>query len=129
MKYRIAVGTKDGVYVTEHFGQCGRFQILEVDQEQDEAVLIEERDTANQTGCGGHQEEQIRDKIQSINDCKIVLVRQIGGQSEKLLNHNGIIALQYQGTIEGALQKVKQYYKRQKFFDPKITGYEERRGV
>ena len=128
MKYRIAVGTKDGVNVTEHFGQCERFQILEIDQESDEIVLVEGRDTDDQTQCEGHQDERIRDKIEALRDCQIVLIRQIGGQSEKLLNHNGIIALQYQGTIEGALQRVKQYYKRQRFFDPRVTGYEERQG-
>ena len=115
MKYRIAVGTGDGRNITEHFGHCGKFQILEVDQESDEVTPVEERETAFQTACGGHQEDRIREKVAVLRDCQIVLVRQIGGQSEKLLNHNGMIALQFQGTIEEALQKVKRYYKKQIF--------------
>jgi nitrogen fixation protein NifX len=115
MKYRIAVGTGDKINITEHFGQCGRFHIFEADQETDEIILIEERDAVFQTQCGGHQEEKIREKIRSLRDCRIVLVKQIGGQSEKLLNLNGITALQYQGTVEEALRKVKSYYKRQIF--------------
>jgi hypothetical protein len=42
-------------------------------------------------------------------------VKQIGGQSEKLLNHNGMIALQYQGSIEEAMNKVLKHYKKQIF--------------
>ena len=125
MKYRLAIGTRDGINITEHFGQCGRFHILEVDQEKEEVTLVEERETSFQAACGGHQEERIREKVNALKDCQIVLVRQIGGQSEKLLNHNGIIALQYQGTIEEALQKVKKFYKKQ-IFVREERGYGQR---
>jgi predicted Fe-Mo cluster-binding NifX family protein len=115
MKYRIAVGTKDKVNVTEHFGQCRQFLIIDIEQENDEAAVVGERCTVFSSQCGEHQDEKIRHKINVIKDCQIVLVKQIGGQSEKLLNHNGIIALQYQGSIEEALAKIKKAYKKQKF--------------
>ncbi len=115
MKYRIAIGTKDGKYITEHFGQCRCFYIIDIEQKNDLVTFIEERDTGCRTHCGSHQDDRIRDKIRALKDCQIILVKQIGGQSEKLLNHNGIIPLQYQGLIEDALIKIKKFYKKQYF--------------
>lgn len=115
MKYRIAVGTKDGKYVTEHFGQCGQFRILEIDQDSGEAVFVENRETPHNEQCGDHRNEVIAEKIRKLKDCRIVLAKQIGGQSEKLLNHSGIAALQYGGPVEDALVKIKRFYKRQNF--------------
>ncbi|GEM_PF-1683700 len=115
MKYRIAIGTRDGINITEHFGQCNRFLIVEISQEDDQVILSGERDTGCENRCGNHQDDRIREKIQVLKDCRIVLVKQIGGQSEKLLNHYGITALQYNGPIEDALKKIKKFYKKQKF--------------
>jgi predicted Fe-Mo cluster-binding NifX family protein len=112
MKYRIAIGTNDKINVTEHFGQSRQFDIFEIDQENDEITYVEERTCTFSTQCGEHQDDKLREKIQAIKDCQIVLVKQIGGQSEKVLNHNNIIALQYQGTIEGALMKIIKFYKK-----------------
>lgn len=115
MSYRIAVGSKDKVNVTEHFGQCQQFLIIDIDQEKEEATYVEERSTAFSAQCGEHQEEKIRHKINALKDCQIVLVNQIGGQSEKLLTLGGIIALQYQGTVDDALEKIRKAYKKRKF--------------
>lgn len=115
MKYRIAIGSRDGIRVTEHFGQCGRFYIVDIDQEDDRVTSAGIRETGSESRCGDHQDDRIREKIKVLEDCQIVLVKQIGGQSEKLLNHNGIISLQYNGAIEEALEKVKKHYKKQIF--------------
>ncbi len=113
MKYRIAIGSRDRIQVTEHFGQCSRFYIIEIDQEDDRVIPVEERETGSNTQCGNHQEERILEKIEALMDCRIILVKQIGGQSEKLLNHYGIISLQYNGLIEDALKKIIKFYKKQ----------------
>lgn len=115
MKYKIAVGTRDDKNITEHFGQCPRFLIIEVDQESDETKTLEVRSTAYNVQCGEHQDEKIKDKINALKDCRIVLAKQIGGQSEKLLNHNGLIALQYDGLIEDALKRIIRIYKGRHF--------------
>jgi predicted Fe-Mo cluster-binding NifX family protein len=115
MKYRIAIGSRDGITVTEHFGLCSQFYLVDISQEEDIITPVEERKTDSNASCGSHQEERIREKINALQDCQIVLVKQIGGQSEKLLNHYGIISLQYSGLIEDALNKVKKYYKNQIF--------------
>lgn len=115
MKYRVAIGTKDDVHITEHFGQCIRFLIADVEQDSDTITIIGERAAGTDTGTVGHQDEIIRDKISRLKDCQIVLVKQIGGQSEKLLIHNGIIPLQQQGPIEDALKKIIKFYRNKNF--------------
>ncbi|MDF2588287.1 MAG: hypothetical protein K0S41_2128 [Anaerocolumna sp.] len=115
MKYRVAVGTKDRINITEHFGQCSQFYILDIDQESDSVTFVEERVTSHTLQCGNHNDSSIRSKIDNIQDCHIVLVKQIGGQSEKLLIHNNIIPLTYQGFVSEALDKVRKFYKKQNF--------------
>lgn len=115
MTYRIAIGTRDHKNVTEHFGQCKRFLIVEANQGKDDYITIEERDTSHSRKCGEHELQAIQEKIRVLGDCQIILVKQIGGQSEKLLNHNGMIALQYQGSIEEAMNKVLKHYRKQIF--------------
>lgn len=115
MKYRVAIGTKDKKNITEHFGQCGNFYVIDIDQENDEVSFVEERNTDFSSQCGEHHNEIIGSKIAALKDCQIVLVNQIGGQSEKLLQHNGIISLQSDGSIEDALVKIKKFYKKQIF--------------
>jgi len=115
MSYRIAIGTKDGNNISEHFGACSIFQILEINQLDDSITFIENRNTEFQAINEGHQEEKIRDKISALEDCQIVLVSQIGGRSEKLLLHNGIVPLKKPGLIKEALPKIIKFYKRQIF--------------
>lgn len=121
MKYRIAIGTDDLVNVTEHFGQCSCFLIIEIDQKEEGYVVIEKRETAHTFSCGEHQNKVILEKIKSLHDCQIVLVKQMGGQTEKLLIHNNLIPLQYQGTIVEALRKIQNYYLKQIFYRKDVT--------
>ena len=115
MKYRVAIGTNDGKNITEHFGTCGRFQILEIYQERDEVVFIEDRITAHQEECRSHLDDNIIEKIKALNDCQIILVKQIGGKSEKLLIHYGFIPLMNSGSIDKAMFKIIKFYKNQIF--------------
>ena len=115
MKYRVAIGTKDKKNITEHFGQCDKFYIIDIDQENDAISFVEDRNTDFSKQCGEHHNEIIGAKIAALKDCQIVLVNQIGGQSVKLLQHNGIIPLESQDSVENALIKIKKFYKRQFF--------------
>lgn len=115
MKYRVAIGTNDNKNITEHFGQCKKFYIIDIDQLSDEVSFVEERETDFPTQCGQHHNEIIGAKIAALKDCQIVLVNQIGGQSVKLLQHNGIIPLESQDSIENALVSIKRFYKKQFF--------------
>lgn len=115
MTYRIAIGTVDEENITEHFGQCSNFRILDISQEEDTVTFVENRITDLQEACGTHQDIKIREKIEALNDCHLVLVKQIGVQSEKLLTHYGIVPLQNQGSINQALKKIRLFYKKHQF--------------
>lgn len=115
MKYRVAIGTGDGINITEHFGQCQRFSIVDIDQATDEIESIGYRETEFSEQCGDHQQEKINKKIAALQDCQIVLVNRIGRQSEKLLVHNGISPLQFQGSIDDSLKKITKFYKNYQF--------------
>lgn len=121
MNYRIAIGTTDLMNVTEHFGKCSSFLIIEVDQKKEGYVVIEKRETTHSHLCGVHQNEVISEKINALNDCQMVLVKQMGGQTEKLLIHNNIIPLQYQGRIADALKKIQKFYLKQIFVRKDVT--------
>lgn len=115
MIYRIAIGTKDKIHITEHFGQCKSFMILDINQENDEVTTIGMREVIGNGQCEQHEEETIRNKIEALKDCHLVLVKKIGGQSEKLLLHLDIVPLQYSGRIDDSIKKIIAYYKRQLF--------------
>lgn len=112
MVYKLAVGTVDGVNITEHFGKCKQFLIIEISQETSEILMKEFRFTEYSNTCGEHDIKRIENKLSAIKDCHIVLVSKLGGHSEKLLIHHGIIPLISQGSIEDALYKIVKFYKK-----------------
>ncbi|MDR0905458.1 MAG: hypothetical protein LBN00_04705 [Oscillospiraceae bacterium] len=123
MRYKIAVGTTDGVNVTEHFGQAKGFFIYEIDQDSDETILVERRsfvdedaDGGEDCGCGGgHDETAVTSKLDALGDVQIILVQKIGGKSEKQVTLKHIVPLQFNGTIEDAFVKIKKSYKHRQF--------------
>lgn len=118
MSYRIAIGTVDGVEVTEHFGKGKSFIILEINQQSDEVVNLGNIEPIYSHNCGqGHDENLIQEKIQGFLDwnVKAVLVKQIGSKSERILAKKGIDVLISSGKVKDVLEKVKKFYKRQNF--------------
>lgn len=113
--YRIAIGTVDGINITEHFGQAKKFRILEVNQETDAEKELADIEVVHSEGCGrGHDQQMLESKIQALLDfgVKAVLVKQIGPGSERLVTKNGIEPLVFDGEIEAAMTRIKKYYKR-----------------
>lgn len=118
MTYRIAIGTLDGIEVTEHFGQGKNFQIIEIDQQSEETKVIGNIEVVHSEACGsGHDENLIQEKIQAFLDWKViaVVVRQIGLKSERLMIKNGIEVLVFTGKIADGLEKIKRFYNRRNF--------------
>ncbi|MDR1538288.1 MAG: hypothetical protein LBU32_09895 [Clostridiales bacterium] len=116
MKYRLAVGTTDGINVNEHFGRGKSFFIYEIQQETGESTLIER--LAFEHGgddCGQHSFESIAEKLFAFRNCQIVVAARIGGKSEKQLTLSRIVPLQFEGELETALQKIKKAYKHRIF--------------
>ncbi|MDR1916225.1 MAG: hypothetical protein LBQ58_06605 [Synergistaceae bacterium] len=108
MCYRIAVGTNDGNFVTEHFGRCAVWTIIEV--AGDSWRVAQKRELF--PGMGGHDDEAIRKTVAGLEDCRAVLVRKIGPGAERRLTASGIAAFEVNGPISDAIEKLTQYYKR-----------------
>ncbi|MDR3209490.1 MAG: hypothetical protein LBT36_02540 [Oscillospiraceae bacterium] len=117
MTYKIAVGTVDGVTVTEHFGRARAFFIYETDRETDETRLVEKRvfDADGELAEGGEAaHSHAAARLEAVSDCQLVLVAKIGYRSEKQLTLRGIVPLQNEGPLEPALARVRAIYKRRR---------------
>ena len=116
--YRIAVGTLDGLSITEHFGRSKGFRIIEIDSETDAEKLIADIEVVHSEDCShGHDQEMLEAKIQALLDWKVtaILVAKIGPGSERLVTKNGIEVLVAEGEVEKAMVRIKKYYKRHSF--------------
>lgn len=88
MKVLVAVATKGGGRVNEHFGHVTEFQVFEVSAA--EALFVGHRrvDLYCQGGYG--EDEQLPSIVRAINDCHAVLVAKIGACPKDELKAAGI---------------------------------------
>lgn len=82
-KVKVAVASKHGAAVDEHFGHARRFWIYEVTT--DGCELLEQREVDNYCHGNGSSKPAMTQILQTIDDCEAVLVARIGeGPAEKL---------------------------------------------
>jgi nitrogen fixation protein NifB len=107
-KILVAVATKGGGLVNQHFGHVKEFQIYEVDGNEVRFVSHRKIDQYCQ---GGYGEEATADNImKSIADCKAVLVSKIGNCPKEKLHEAGIQTVEAYDVIEKvALEFYEQY--------------------
>lgn len=102
---RIAVASKTGLYVDEHFGHAEELYIYEYSNGK--VRYVEKRKLEKY--CAGPECDDEDDKIErilkTISDCKQVLVLRIGYNPSKILSDRGIKAIQTCGRIEDAIIK------------------------
>ncbi len=97
-KILVAVATKGGGLVNQHFGHAKEFQIYEVDG--NEVRFISHR-KIDQYCQGGYGEEATSDHIiKAIADCKAVLVSKIGNCPKEKLHAAGIQTVEAYDVIE-----------------------------
>lgn len=111
MKYKIAVGTRDGKVVNEHFGSCVRFTIIEANPITQGFEHLEIRDVNPPCKSGEHHENDLDEVAEILSDCRVVLVSRIGSGAEAVLARKGIDVLEFCGLIDEAVNKIIQYYK------------------
>lgn len=104
---RVAVTTKSGINVDQHFGQVTELYIYEY--YQGNAVLLEKRKidkycTGNEE-CGDH-EDKIAMIIHSIGDCVAVITMRIGEAPKRKLKEKGIQVFTTYDRIEDSVKKV-----------------------
>lgn len=81
--FKLAVATKEGISISEHFGHAKQFWIYEVSS--DACRLTERREVEHY--CKGHHGSQsaMAKILHTIRDCQAVFVAKIGdGPSDKL---------------------------------------------
>lgn len=111
MEYLVAVSSRDGVMVHQHFGHTEAFQILKVTDNESYSVL-EQRSVAATCNCGEHDENRLAAAIEKISDCRYVLSAKIGPGVQYALQQRGIIPLEITHYIDYAMKKVMLYDKR-----------------
>ena len=88
IKVLVAVATKGGGRVNEHFGHVTEFQIFEVSAQQ--ALFVGHRRVDQYCQGGFGDDEQLPSVVRAINDCHAVLVAKIGGCPRDELKAAGI---------------------------------------
>ncbi|HBE49849.1 MAG TPA: nitrogenase cofactor biosynthesis protein NifB, partial [Cyanobacteria bacterium UBA11369] len=87
-KILVAVATKGGGMVNQHFGHAREFQIFEVDGTEAKFVGHRKVDQYCQGGFG--EEESLDGMLKMLEDCKAVLVSKIGHCPQESLQKAGI---------------------------------------
>ena len=103
-QFRIAVASKSGRLVDQHFGHAAEFRIYEGDGEAFHLAGLRQVDKY----CQGVEEcEEIEDRKESIigaiKDCDAVLTLRIGYHASQRLQKNGILSIEHYDTVENGL--------------------------
>nr|BEU05560.1 NifB [Calothrix sp.] len=97
-KILVAVATKGGGLVNQHFGHAKEFQVYEVDGSEVKYVAHRRVDHFCQGGYG--EKATLDNIINAISDCKAVLVSKIGESPKEKLNTAGIEVVESYDVIE-----------------------------
>jgi nitrogen fixation protein NifX len=117
---KVAFATTDGVQVNEHFGRAGMFAVYEVKEQGYSFVemrkFAEGRDTAVEETKGMKEvhDELVQKKVDSLGDCKIVYLTEIGGPSAARLVKKGMMPVKVKEkvTIEESLKRLSETIKK-----------------
>jgi nitrogen fixation protein NifB len=97
-KVLVAVATKGGGLVNQHFGHAKEFMIYEVDANEAKFVGHRKIDHYCQSGYG--EEATLDNIIQAISDCKAILVSKIGNCPQEELTKAGLKVVEAYDVIE-----------------------------
>lgn len=114
--FKVAVTSKSGKLVDQHFGQTTDFMIFEVNG--DDYKFLEMRSTKKYCNGVGFNEFNNQHHVKTgtleiISDCDAVLTMKIGLGAQKKLEECGIYCIEYCYTIERGL-KYLQIIRKQK---------------
>lgn len=107
----VAVATKGGGLVNQHFGHAKEFMIYEVDGTKARFIGHRKIDHYCQSGYG--EEGSLAKIIETISDCQGVLVAKIGESPKEELRQAGLQAVEVYDVIENAALDFYQQYQQQ----------------
>ncbi len=111
-KILVAVATKGGGVVNQHFGHAKEFQIFEVDGVEAKFVGHRKVDHYCQGGYG--EDATLNNIIGAIKDCKAVLASKIGDCPQGMLREASVEPVQGYDTIDTLALKFYEQFKQQK---------------
>ncbi|MDR2530464.1 MAG: radical SAM protein, partial [Oscillospiraceae bacterium] len=111
----LAFATKDGKFVSQHFGHSPSFSIVELNTGDYTWQYVGERDTAPPCELGNHDHDKLRARVASLDDVDVLFVSKVGGFAYNLLNNAGIQVLEQIGFIEQLVEGYIKYLKRPNF--------------
>ena len=97
-KVLVAVATKGGGLVNQHFGHAKEFMIYEVDA--NEAKFVSHRKVADYCQGGYGEEAALDGIINTIVDCKAILTSKVGPCPQKALQKAGLTVVEAYDVIE-----------------------------
>jgi nitrogen fixation protein NifB len=97
-KILVAVATKGGGLVNQHFGHAKEFQIYEVDA--NEAKFVGHRKIDNYCQSGYGEEATLEYTIKALADCKAILVSKVGECPKADLQTAGLVVVEAYDVIE-----------------------------
>ena len=105
--YRVAVASKSGINVDQHFGHAEEFYIY--DCTDGNISLLEKRNVKKYcTGVEdcGEKEDKISSIINTINDCSAVIAMRAGDEPIRKLAEKGIVLYQMYESILKGIEKI-----------------------
>jgi predicted Fe-Mo cluster-binding NifX family protein len=103
--FKVAVTSKNGKLVDQHFGQTIDFMIFEINDE--DYKFLETRSTKKYCNGGNELNNEYhrrKEAIETISDCDAVLSMKIGLGAQKKLGELGIDCIEYCHTVERGLK-------------------------
>ena len=113
--FRIAVASGDGIVVNQHFGKCSTFFIYQVDEEE-KIHFAEKRNVLPVCEGGNHDETRLKDNLETIKDCRYLLVSRIGNTAAVIAESFGIESYEIPGIIEESIEQLIKYIKIKNLF-------------
>ncbi|GAV24361.1 nitrogenase [Carboxydothermus islandicus] len=110
MAHKVAVATRDGLMVDEHFGRADNFMIFTL--QGNKVKKAESRTISCLTGhCAGDKhKDAIVKRLEQLADCRAVICLKAGQCVQEKARQKGILILEINDTVSNALKEFLQYY-------------------
>ncbi len=106
----VAICTKSGICVDEHFGHADSFYVFEIDEYEmmlKEVRFAERYCDCSHTAPASHREDRL-DKIwELLHDCNMLFTAKIGEPPRKYLEDKGLMIVEMDCPISDLREKLK----------------------
>lgn len=102
MATRVALASRDGIVVHQHFGKATHFQIYDINNGAADFVEVRE----NTPSCSADGAESHERVLSLLNDCQAVVISRIGPGAMQTLRMHHMKYYVFYDTIEIALKQL-----------------------